>query len=73
MGVDSEGRACKCDNDDLEDDDDYNHNDKHLIFGDSLQDVKLLMQLSGIDEVEHLHHHKSVKNEGEVTGIDLDC
>lgn len=35
---------------------------------DTLEDVELVLQLSGIQKVEKLHHHKHVENEGVVTG-----
>jgi hypothetical protein len=69
IGVQSEGRAGKGYDHELQDDDGHNNYDKHFIPSDSFKDIELLMQFSGVDEVEDLHHHKSVEDESEMTGI----
>lgn len=69
--IDSKGKRSKCYNDNLEDYNRSNNGQEHPVIKDSTKDIKLVMELSAVDEIEDLHHHKSIEDECEVARIQM--
>jgi hypothetical protein len=47
----------------LKNEDSEDNNEKQGISGDPLEDVQLFVKLSGVKEVEYLHHDKCIEDE----------
>lgn len=69
VGVDSEGSAGKGDDYDLQTQNTYHNDDKYFVPSNAFQNIQFFMQFSSVDEVEDLHHHKSIEDEGEMARI----
>lgn len=54
---------------DLSDDDGGPDDDEGGVSGDALEDVLLIVDLSGADHVEDLHEHEKVEDHSEVAGV----
>ena len=51
----------------LEEDDETNDHDEPVGSGDVLENVKLILDLSGVDEVVDLEEHEEIENDGHVS------
>lgn len=66
--VDAEGHASEGYQKDLKADDDDDDDWEEEVVLEALEDVHLIVDLSGVEEVEHLQHHESVEDEGPMPG-----
>lgn len=50
----------------MQDYDGENDNQEHPVFEQTLEDVELVVEFSGVEEIEDLQHHEGVEDKGEV-------
>ena len=66
-GSDDDDGGVDHDEDDGKDDDEDHDSDENVTSSETFEDVDLVVDLSGVEEVENLHPHKNVEHVGEVS------
>lgn len=75
--VNMEGRSRNTDKQGLQSEDAKDNDDKDDVVSDASKDVDLhrgikylIVDFAAVDEIEDLHHHEGIEDEGEVAGVD---
>lgn len=66
IGVHSKGFSSNSDEDGLKGDDNCNDDEEDRVVTDAMEDINLFVQFTSVEEVEGLHHDKSIEDKGEM-------